>query len=76
MGYGRKETGPSQVPKRRGAMQENSSYGKGKQPTLPEASYIDDPCMVSRRCLEPRETFRTRKKIKDFHLRINERVLT
>ena len=56
-------------------MRENNSLVKGKKPTLLEASCTDDPRMVSRRCLEPQETSRTRKKIEDFHLRINEGVL-
>ena len=76
MGYGRKVTGSSQVPKRRRATWENSSHEKGKKLTLPEVRCTDDPQMVSRRCLEPRETSKTCKKIEDLHLRSNEGVLT
>ena len=55
---------------------ENNSQGKGKKLNLLEARCTDDPHMVSRRCLEPWETFRTYKKTEDFYLRINEGVLT
>ena len=75
-GYGRKVTWSSQVPKRRRATWENSSREKGKKLTLLVVRCMNDPCTVSRRCLEPRETSRTCKKTEDLHLHINEGILT
>ena len=76
MWYGRNVIGSSQVPKRGRATRENSSHEKGKKLTLPRVRCMDDPRMVSRKCLEPQETSRTRKKIEDLHLYINEGVFT
>ena len=76
MWYRRKVTRSSRVPKRRKATRKNSSLDKGKKLTLLKVRCTDDPRLVSKKCLEPQETSRTRKKIEYLHLRINEGVLT
>ena len=76
MSYERKEARPSYVLQKKRVTQESRSHGESKELALPKEWCSNDPCMDFRICLESWETFRTRKKVEDFCLRINDGVLT
>lgn len=71
-----KEAESSHIPKRGKPTREDGSREKGKKLALLEAKCTGDPCVISRWCQGPQETSRICKKVEDFHLHINEGVLT